>query len=75
MRCKACHYSLLNLTEPRCPECGRAFDPLKPYTYLSGPPPLLKPWQWWLLFTGSVLFLIAFVLWRFNLWLEEIANC
>src|SRR5688572_6085536 len=27
MRCIACHYSLTNLTEHRCPECGRKFDP------------------------------------------------
>lgn len=27
MRCKSCHYSLLNLPERCCPECGRAFDP------------------------------------------------
>ena len=27
MRCLDCHYSLENLTENRCPECGRAFDP------------------------------------------------
>src|SRR5688572_2683449 len=27
MRCKTCHYSLENLTEDRCPECGREFDP------------------------------------------------
>ena len=33
MRCKACHYSLTNLTEHRCPECGRAFDPHFPHTF------------------------------------------
>ena len=27
MRCKTCHYSLANLVEHRCPECGRPFDP------------------------------------------------
>ena len=35
MRCKTCHYSLENLTEHRCPECGRAFDPADPRTFLS----------------------------------------
>ena len=35
MRCKTCHYSLANLTEHRCPECGRAFDPQYPFSYLS----------------------------------------
>ena len=33
MRCLDCHYSLKNLTEHRCPECGRAFDPLDARTY------------------------------------------
>ena len=28
-RCLTCGYLLLNLTEPRCPECGTAFDPAK----------------------------------------------
>ncbi len=35
MRCKACHYSLANLTKNRCPECGRAFDPNDPSTFIS----------------------------------------
>ncbi len=26
LRCPTCGYSLLGLTEPRCPECGREFD-------------------------------------------------
>src|SRR5262245_29301499 len=33
MRCKACHYSLKNLTEYRCPECGREFDPSDPSSF------------------------------------------
>jgi rRNA maturation protein Nop10 len=33
MRCKSCHYSLKNLTEHRCPECGREFDPNDPSTF------------------------------------------
>ncbi len=37
MRCIACHYSLKDLTEHRCPECGRAFDPEKPNTFDSDP--------------------------------------
>jgi hypothetical protein len=36
MRCKTCHYSLANLTEHRCPECGRAFDPNDPNTFETG---------------------------------------
>ncbi len=27
MRCFSCQYDLSQLTEHRCPECGRAFDP------------------------------------------------
>jgi hypothetical protein len=37
VRCKGCQYSLANLTEPRCPECGRAFDPNEPSTFDSEP--------------------------------------
>jgi hypothetical protein len=33
VRCKTCHYSLANLKEHRCPECGRAFDPNDPTTF------------------------------------------
>jgi hypothetical protein len=36
VRCKTCHYSLENrggLTEHRCPECGRTFDPDDPGTF------------------------------------------
>lgn len=32
-RCKNCHYSLSNLHEPRCPECGQSFDPNDRTTY------------------------------------------
>lgn len=33
-RCLDCHYLLRDLTEPRCPECGRRFDPNDPATVL-----------------------------------------
>ena len=33
MRCKNCHYSLEGLTEHRCPECGRGFDPRDQRTF------------------------------------------
>ncbi len=32
-RCLGCGYILDHLPEPRCPECGRGFDPLDPETY------------------------------------------
>lgn len=33
--CTACHYRLDHLPENRCPECGRAFDPEDPTTFLG----------------------------------------
>jgi len=33
-RCLGCGYILDGLPEPRCPECGGAFDPDDPATYL-----------------------------------------
>jgi hypothetical protein len=32
-RCLGCDYILDHLPEPRCPECGRPFDPTDPATY------------------------------------------
>jgi len=32
-RCLGCGYALRGLTETRCPECGRAFDPTNPTTF------------------------------------------
>ncbi len=32
-RCLGCGYILDGLPEPRCPECGRGFDPARPETY------------------------------------------
>lgn len=37
MRCAKCAYDLRGLAEHRCPECGRAFDPAKPETFLQRP--------------------------------------
>jgi len=34
MRCLSCKYDLRNLSENRCPECGRVFDPNDPLTFL-----------------------------------------
>jgi hypothetical protein len=35
VRCLSCKYDLRNLGEHRCPECGRAFDPDDPATFVS----------------------------------------
>ena len=32
-QCRECGYLLRGLPEPRCPECGRPFDPHDPTTY------------------------------------------
>lgn len=34
-RCLGCGYILNHLPEPRCPECGRAFDPHDARTYFT----------------------------------------
>lgn len=36
--CRSCNYALRGLSEPRCPECGRAFDPADPATMNLGRP-------------------------------------
>ena len=45
-RCLTCGYQLAGLAEPRCPECGRPFDPAKPTTFTALPPFLF--WAYWL---------------------------
>ena len=35
MHCLSCQYDLQNLTEHRCPECGRIFDPNDDRTFQS----------------------------------------
>ena len=39
MRCRSCAYDLQKLSEKRCPECGREFDPADSETYLTRPYP------------------------------------
>jgi hypothetical protein len=36
MLCLGCGYDLRGLPENRCPECGRAFDPVDPTTFAAG---------------------------------------
>jgi hypothetical protein len=35
--CRGCHYNLRGLAVPRCPECGRDFNPAAPDSYDSSP--------------------------------------
>jgi hypothetical protein len=35
--CRRCGYALVGLTQPRCPECGHAFDPHDPRTVARRP--------------------------------------
>jgi len=37
MYCRRCSYDLRHFVEPRCPECGRAFDPADPRSYRRRP--------------------------------------
>src|SRR3954471_21191585 len=45
-RCLSCGYVLVGLNDPRCPECGRWFNPWDPSTYNTRPPFLA--WRYWL---------------------------
>jgi hypothetical protein len=42
MRCLECAYNLHSLTERRCPECGKEFDPDDPSTYELTSPALRR---------------------------------
>ena len=35
--CRGCDYALVGLRSPRCPECGRRFDPADPRTFTRHP--------------------------------------
>ncbi len=65
--CLGCGYPLFGLPEPRCPECGRAFDPLDPSTFALSPkqPWITSLWRTRIAKTGVVflalLLLLAFV--------------
>ena len=64
MRCLSCHYDLRNLSEDRCPECGRAFDPSDSATYTTADadtPPHSEDWRA-VLWLGSCFGVISIVL-------------
>ena len=58
MRCLSCHYSLENLTEHRCPECGREFDPDDDTTFEWGRYEALN-WPQLFLVDGLIFAIIA----------------
>lgn len=53
-RCLGCGYVLDNLPEPRCPECGREFDPNDARTYLP------KPRRGWPYLLAAILCTLGF---------------
>ncbi len=62
MRCLSCKYDLRNLTENRCPECGRIFDPDDPRTFRDTS---RKHRRWWiveLVIFSAVFYLIIVTL-------------
>lgn len=56
--CQQCDYSLIGLDVPRCPECGRAFDPADPATVNMGRP-LGRVGRWLLRPVGWPTYLVA----------------
>jgi hypothetical protein len=63
-RCLDCNYVLLGLPEPRCPECGKEFDPedFLSYTYK---PPYVR-WRFWL--PVMVMIAVATLTWMVLFW-------
>ncbi len=57
--CLGCYYRLDYLESRKCPECGRAFDPLQPETFSFSPRRFSMPR--WELAVALLLFLIFFV--------------
>jgi hypothetical protein len=44
MFCRQCSYNLQAIPSARCPECGRAFDPADPASFLKAPRTPLRIW-------------------------------
>src|SRR5687767_9257598 len=65
--CLSCNYPLHGLPTPRCPECGREFDPANPATMNMGRP--LTPMKLWIL--GPMRWHVTLLTWAallFALW-------
>ena len=66
MYCQKCWYVLDGLTEPRCPECGRPFDPARRRSYRTKP-----RGRWWLnvvLGTAAALLVLFALSWGWFYW-------
>ena len=71
--CRKCGYELRGLTTPRCPECGRTFDPANPRTYRR------RPIQRWhrhvkravIVLMTPIIFLAVVWLWFYWGWYTE----
>ena len=61
MYCRACSYVLDGLTEHRCPECGRAFDPELRRTYRMRPK---RRRRWLILLLVALLFSSGWFVYR-----------
>ena len=59
MYCRRCEYVLDGLTDPRCPECGRVFDPAQRRSYRSRPRPRRRVRTLLKLTAGAVVALIV----------------
>ena len=68
MFCRGCGYNLHALTTPRCPECGRPFDPQSPRTFRKHPP---RPWHRQLLRIGVPVLLLILVPTALGTWLYQ----
>lgn len=83
--CTACLYDISSLSEPRCPECGRDFNPHDPRSYLKKPIPawrrtVIMAWGPWialaLLITSGFVYTVlprprSLFDWRLWLWLGK----
>ena len=58
-RCLDCNYALIGLSENRCPECGRAFDPNDPRTWRASRR-FPAHSRWLIKPTGRLFFLFVF---------------
>ncbi len=76
-RCLTCGYILDHLPAPRCPECGRKFDPDDTATYFTRPESGRR--YAFIAVTGCVLVVVSFLLWGSSLsvhgkWLARVID-